>query len=121
MYQIEETFKYLVDDKNNFCSVQDILELEAELGSDACWSDIESTPDYKFREVPWGKSEIKKSRTIPIDITRLVKLLRDSEKLAALENGGVDDWEWYDESLTDYFEDFSSKSNSEIINEYLND
>ena len=28
----------------------------------------------------------------------------DSMKLAALERGGVDNWEWYGESLTSYWE-----------------
>lgn len=31
------------------------------------------------------------------------ELLRRDEKLTALENGGVDNWEWYGESLKDYF------------------
>lgn len=30
------------------------------------------------------------------------KLNRDSRKLAALEAGGVDNWEWYGESLKDF-------------------
>lgn len=30
-------------------------------------------------------------------------LLCDSEKLAALEAGGVDNWEWYSESLQDFY------------------
>lgn len=30
------------------------------------------------------------------------KLIRRSDMLAALENGGVDDWEWYSESLEEY-------------------
>ena len=29
----------------------------------------------------------------------LVNLIRDSNKLYCLECGGVDNWEWYDESL----------------------
>lgn len=28
-----------------------------------------------------------------------------SEKLHALENGGVDNWEWYGQSMSDYFGD----------------
>lgn len=30
---------------------------------------------------------------------------RRLDKLQALENGGVDNWEWYDQSLEDWFED----------------
>ena len=96
MYQIEETFKYLVDNKDNFCSVHDILELEAELGSDACWSDVENTPDYKYREVPWGDSVIEIiNNAVSIDKDALLQLIKDSEKLAALEAEGVDGWEGY--------------------------
>ena len=31
-------------------------------------------------------------------------LLDRDEKLSALENGGVDNWEWYGEALKDYFD-----------------
>jgi len=30
-------------------------------------------------------------------------LLRDSAILRALESGGVDNWEWYDEALSSFF------------------
>lgn len=33
------------------------------------------------------------------------KLYKRSEILYALENGGVDNWEWYDDSIRDYFGD----------------
>lgn len=32
----------------------------------------------------------------------LVELIHDSMKLCALENGGVDDWEWYGISISDF-------------------
>ena len=35
----------------------------------------------------------------------LVSLLRDSDKLNRLECGGVDNWDWYDESLNNDNED----------------
>lgn len=35
------------------------------------------------------------------------KLIDDSEKLSYLEAGGVNDWEWYDESLKEYWENKS--------------
>ena len=35
---------------------------------------------------------------------RLKELERKEAKLQALENGGVDNWSYYDEALTEYFE-----------------
>lgn len=32
-------------------------------------------------------------------------LLEDSKKLQALEAGGVDNWEWYDLSLEEYYQE----------------
>ena len=32
------------------------------------------------------------------------KLIHRDEILTALENGGVDNWEWYGESLSNYFD-----------------
>ena len=34
----------------------------------------------------------------------LLQLLRDSHELAALTNGGVDNWEWYDYARMEYLE-----------------
>lgn len=45
-----------------------------------------------------------------IEITKMeyLNLLKDSEALRRLENGGVDNWDWYSESLygTEFQEDF---------------
>lgn len=35
----------------------------------------------------------------------LADLLRASSKLSCLETGGVDNWTWYDEALSDYDSD----------------
>lgn len=35
----------------------------------------------------------------------LADLLRASNKLSCLEAGGVDNWTWYDEALSDYDSD----------------
>ena len=37
------------------------------------------------------------------DTKRMKELLRAEAKLNALEAGGVDNWEWYGESLKDWF------------------
>lgn len=38
--------------------------------------------------------------TVNIPETEYRELLDRSEKLAALEAGGVDNWEWYDEAMS---------------------
>jgi len=38
-----------------------------------------------------------------ITVKEYKNLLDDSRKLAALEAGGVDNWEWYSESLKEYW------------------
>lgn len=40
---------------------------------------------------------------ITIRMEDWMELVDDSSMLRALENGGVDNWEWYGESLTDYW------------------
>ena len=53
--------------------------------------------------------------------TQLVSLLADYHKLSALENSGVDNWDWYSQSLRDYLdidnnEDFESIAIEELKN-----
>ena len=43
------------------------------------------------------------------------KLLEDSLRLTALESGGVDNWEWYGESIHDFLEAEEVESFSEIV------
>ena len=47
---------------------------------------------------------------------KLRKLLEDSNKLAALECGGVDNWDWYSYSIGDYIADFR-RSNHDLVKE----
>ena len=96
MYKVKETFEYLVEDSDNFNSVQDVLDFEASLGSDATWVDMENLPDHKYRSIPWGNSTIEViNNAVSINKDTLLQLIRDSEKLAALEAEGVDNWEGY--------------------------
>lgn len=41
-------------------------------------------------------------------------LLNDSNKLTALECGGVDNWDWYGYSINDYVNDFR-KNNYDLV------
>lgn len=96
MYKVKETFEYLVNDRSDFCSVQDIIDWEKELGSDASWQDIENTPEHDYKSSPWGNSTIEiTNNAVSIDKDTLLQLIKDSEKLVALEAEGVDNWEGY--------------------------
>lgn len=96
MYKVKETFEYLVDDCNDFCSVQDVLDFEASLGSDATWADMENIPDHEYKSIPWGNSTIEVvNNAISVNKDTLLQLIKNSEKLAALEAEGVDNWEGY--------------------------
>lgn len=48
-------------------------------------------------------------RVFAIYENELIELLHDSMKLAALENGGVDNWEWYGISIVEF-----EKNNGEL-------
>ena len=39
-----------------------------------------------------------------ISESELIELIYDSMKLCALENGGIDNWTWYDDSIHDFEE-----------------
>ena len=41
-------------------------------------------------------------KNITISVNRYASLLRKEAKLQALDDGGVDNWDWYGESLSDY-------------------
>ena len=43
--------------------------------------------------------------TVKIEQRKLINLLEAYFKLAALESGGVDNWEWYGDSLCQYLEE----------------
>lgn len=38
---------------------------------------------------------------VRIRVPRLAKLLRHEIELLALQNGGVDNWDWYDDCITE--------------------
>jgi hypothetical protein len=42
------------------------------------------------------------SETVTIPKAEYDRLVKDSDKLAGLEAGGVDNWSWYYESLADW-------------------
>lgn len=59
MYKIKETFEYLVNDPNNFCSVHDALEMDTSMPC-PCWEGSKVPVNEKGEEesIPWGNSEV---------------------------------------------------------------
>lgn len=53
---------------------------------------------------------------VKISSRRLKELERAYAKLSALEAGGVDNWEWYSESLKDFYKE---EQVEEIVDQYL--
>lgn len=59
----------------------------------------------------------------------LLELLEAQYRLAALEHGGVDNWQWYGESNCDFLKDYVSENkifltqemDKETVEEYLED
>ena len=49
-----------------------------------------------------------------IDETVLKDLLINDLKFTALENGGVDNWEWYGESINDFLKEQKAKNFEEL-------
>ena len=97
MYKIKETFEYLVNDPNNFCSVHDALEMDTSMPC-PCWEGSKVPINEKGEEecIPWGNSTIGvMNNAVSINKDTLLQLIRNSEKLAALEAEGVDNWEGY--------------------------
>lgn len=50
-----------------------------------------------------------------IDSKRLRELEKAEAKLNALENGGVDNWEWYDQAMTPYLESIELEEKLESL------
>ena len=103
MHKIKETFEYLINDPNNFCSVHDVLEMDTSMPC-PCWDGSKVPVNEKGEEeyIPWGNSKVSItdiSNIIKIDKSTLLKLIRNSEKFSTLEEWGVDNWINYGEAM----------------------
>lgn len=132
MYKVKETFEYLVNDPNNFCSVHDALEMDTSMPC-PCWEGSKVPVNEKGEEesIPWGNSEVSITdigNIVKIDKDTLLKLIKNSEKLSTLEEWGVDNWINYGwEEIEDYMPDdiadkyleFCESHNSDEVYDYL--
>ena len=48
----------------------------------------------------------------------LAELIRDSIMLSYLNNGGVDNWCWYDHALSEYFDDENMEDDDYLTSDY---
>lgn len=44
-------------------------------------------------------------KTVEITVSEYNSLLESAAILRALQNGGVDNWDWYSDSISDHFEE----------------
>lgn len=119
MYKVKETFEYLVNDPNNFCSVHDALDTSMPC---TCWnrSKVPVNEKGEVKSIPWGNSKVSITNidnTVKIDKDTLLKLIRNSEKLSTLEEWGVDNWINYDEAMQ-YLDDSPDEV---LLKQYLDD
>ena len=105
MYKVKETFEYLVDNKDKFLSIEDVLYMVADMTCPLWNGDYPDLPVNSLGNVeyiPWGSSDITitdLNAKVSIDKNALLQLIKDSEELAALKAEGVDDWEGYYEAI----------------------
>ena len=121
MYKVKETFEYLVNDPNNFCSVHNALEMDTSMPC-PCWDGSKVPVNEKGEEesIPWGNSKISITdigNIVKINKNTLLKLIRNSEKLLTLEECGVDNWINYGEAMQ-YLDDSPDEV---LLKQYLDD
>lgn len=114
MYKVKETFEYLVDDCNDFCSVYNVLEMDTSM---PCWDGSKVPVNEKGEEeyIPWGNSKVYITdidNTVKIDKDTLLKLIKNSEKLSTLE-----EWINYGEAMQ-YLDDSPDEV---LLKQYLDD
>ncbi|MBU2061727.1 MAG: hypothetical protein KKH44_07770 [Bacteroidetes bacterium] len=56
---------------------------------------------------------------VTIESTRLQELEDAEAKLSALECGGVDNWEWYDQAMEQYNKKLKKRENIQELYEYI--
>lgn len=52
---------------------------------------------------------------VRVGVPKLAKLLRHEIKLLALQNGGVDDWDWYGECFTEKVDELLEADDEDLV------
>lgn len=127
--EIEKNKNRLENKKNELSrKIKNVDELQVQISSlcyitDQCQQEInrleENISDLRQKELAIKESiENNKDAVIEgskktISIKRLLSLLATENRMIALENGGVDNWTWYDESIKDH--DFEKEALEELL------
>lgn len=61
---------------------------------------------------------MKEKKYVKISIDELARLIEGSTTFKALEYGGVNNWEWYGESLSDYISEYEQYK---YFDDYIDD
>lgn len=129
MYKVKETFEYLVDNKDKFLSVEDVLYMVADMPCPLWDGDYPNLPVNSLGDVeyiPWGSGDITitdLNAKVSINKNTLLQLIRDSEKLATLEAEGVDNWEGYNLAIRELNTGYQKDAITDevLLKEYLDD
>ncbi len=100
---IKQQEKQLSDNKEEIRKMDAIVENRKAL-TDIVIKDYDKLKD-NIKTMESQKQLIIVDSEVKINYSDYEELLGRNEKLTALENGGVDNWEWYGESLKNYFKD----------------
>ena len=52
---------------------------------------------------------------VRVRVQRLAKLLRNEIELLALQNGGVDNWDWYDDCFTEKVDKLLEADDEDLV------
>ena len=100
MYKVKETFEYIIENKDNFTSVEDALKICNSFTGYArkdC-----PLPVSTSKECPWGVNSLeitKMNNKMTINRDTLLNLIKRNEQLDILEEYGVNNWESYSEAI----------------------
>jgi len=100
---IKEQEKRLKDNEDKIKQSDAVVENRKSLKEFAIKDYDKLTADIKKLESQ--KNLIIVGSEVKVEYKDYQYLLKRDEELSALESGGVDNWEWYGESLKNYFED----------------
>ena len=83
MYKVKETFEYLVDNKDKFLSIEDVLYMVTDMTCplwDGDYPDLPVNSLGNVEYIPWGSSDITitdLNAKVSIDKNALLQLIKD--------------------------------------------
>ena len=56
---------------------------------------------------------------VAVPVSEMIDLIADQMKLMALDAGGVDNWSWYSESISDFLDENECETIEEVVEKDL--